>query len=118
MKKLSCLFAVLFAGQAHSYDGMSSQIPHALGGAVLAGVVAKAFEQSENRAWIGFGVSTALVVAVEGSRLGTGSRRNSQLLDIYSHTLGAAIGSWVTDKYILAPVVSPKSIGLVYKQSF
>ncbi len=117
-KKIVCLLGLMIAGQASAYDGMTSQIPHAMGGAILAGVVSKAFEQSEHRAWIGFGVSTALVVAVEGSRLGTGDRRHSQLLDIAYHTLGAAVGAWVTDKYILAPVVTPNSVGLVYKQNF
>lgn len=118
MKKLCSLLALAFVGQVHAYDGMTSQVPHALGGALLAGVITKAFDESEHRALIGFSISTALVVAVEGSRLGTGDRRNSQLLDIGYHTLGAAIGAWVTDKYILMPIIAPRTVGFMYKQEF
>ncbi len=109
---------LIFFGKVHAYDGMTSQIPHAVGGALTAGLLSKAFEESEHRALIGFSVSTALIVMAEGSHLGTGSRRSSQLLDIFYHTLGSAIGAWATDKFILSPVVTPHSLGVAYIKKF
>ena len=118
MKKLYVLLALVITGPVHAYDGMSSQIFHAIGGALLAGAIEKSVEDHEHRALIGASVSTALFAAVEGRQLGTGSRRHSQLLDIYYHTAGSILGAWVTDKFILSPVVAPGSIGLTYRQSF
>ncbi len=118
IKNLLCLCALFFTEQACAYDGMTSQIPHALGGALLAGLITKSSDESEHRALIGFSASTALVVAVEGSQLGTGSRRHSQLLDISYHALGSAIGAWTTDKFILSPVIAPTYIGLMYIGKF
>lgn len=109
---------LIFFGKVHAYDGMTSQIPHAVGGALAAGLLSKVFEESEHRALIGFSVSTALIVLAEGSQLGTGSRRNSQLLDIAYHTLGSAIGAWATDKFILTPIVIPRGLGVAYIQKF
>lgn len=118
MKKLFCLLALIFSGQAHAYDGMSSQIPHAVGGALLAGAIAKSFEENQHRALIGASISTTLFAAVEAHQLGTGSRRHGQMLDIYYHTLGSVIGAWATDKFILLPLMSPDSIGVAYTQNF
>ena len=118
MKKLCCLLVLALTGQVHAYDGMTSQIPHTIGGALLAGVITKSFEEHEHRALIGFSISTALFAVVEGHQLGSGSHRQSQMLDIYYHTIGSAIGAWATDKFILSPVVTPNSIGVAYEQSF
>lgn len=118
MKKLCCALALVSASQVHAYDGFSSQGAHAAGGALFAGLMTRAFEDSEHRALVGFGISTALVVAVEGSHLGTGSRRSSQLLDIYYHAFGSAVGAWATDRFILSPVVTPNSVGVTYLQKF
>jgi hypothetical protein len=54
----------------------------------------------EYRGWIGFGLSSALGVIGE---LLSGS--NSSGLDMASHAVGSAIGAFVTDKWILQPVV-------------
>lgn len=120
MKKLCCAIALALAlaGQVQANDGFSSEGSHAAGGALLAGLITRTFDESEHRALIGFGISTALVVVVEGSQLGTGARRRSQLLDISYHTFGSAVGSWVTDRFILSPVVAPGSVGLAYLQVF
>ena len=118
MKKLCFLLVSALTGPAQAYDGMSSQISHAIGGALLAGAIEKAVEDHEHRALIGASVSTALFAVVEGRQLGTGSRRHSQLLDIYYHTAGSILGAWATDKFILSPVVAPGSVSLTYRQSF
>ena len=118
MKKLCFLFAFALTSEAWAFDGMSSQIFHAVGGAALAGIMTKSFEAHDHRALIGFSISTALFAAVEGRQMGSGSRRHSQMLDIYYHTMGSAIGAWATDKFILLPIVTPTSIGVAYEQSF
>lgn len=124
MKKLTRLkigigaLALALSGSTMAYDGLTSEVSHAVAGAVLAGAVAKGFEDSPNRGWIGFAVSTAAVVLVEGYNISRGSDRSSQMLDIYSHTLGAAIGAWLTDKYFLTPVVTQRSVSLLYQRSF
>lgn len=56
MKKLCFLFVLALTVQAHAYDGMTSEIPHAIGGALLAGAITKSFEEHEQRVLIGFSV--------------------------------------------------------------
>jgi hypothetical protein len=118
MKKYCYLFFLVLTSQAHAYDGMSSEISHAIGGAFFAGAIETAFEEHEHRALIGFSISTALFAVVEGRQMGSGARRHSQMLDIYYHTMGSALGAWATDKFILLPILTPSKIGVAYTQSF
>ena len=62
----------------------------AAGGALLAGAVAKIYSESENRAWIGFAVSTAGIVISEAHQMSKGAKHSSSMLDIASHAAGAA----------------------------
>ncbi|MCW8847958.1 MAG: hypothetical protein OQK19_04345 [Sedimenticola sp.] len=98
--------SLLFCGQASAYDGWSSELSHATGGAIFAGGVTyladRYTEHKENRAWIGFGVSSILFTVVE---LSTQGSSYSNRLDIASHVIGSAVGAFATDKWILKPVV-------------
>ncbi|MCB1864028.1 MAG: hypothetical protein KDG50_01245 [Chromatiales bacterium] len=91
------------AEPVQAYDGWSSELSHAGGGALLAGGITYIADQYEvsrkNRAWIGFGLSSALGVIGELVTTGTSA------LDMFSHAAGSAIGAFVTDKWILHPVV-------------
>jgi hypothetical protein len=118
MKKLWA-FALLFCS-AHSqaYDGLTSELSHAVGGALLAGAVTQIYSESENRAWIGFAVSTAAVVLEQGYEISRGANRNSQILDMAWHAVGSALGAWATDKYLLVPVVTRTSVGMVLVHPF
>ncbi len=118
MKTAACALVLAFAMPAHAYDGLSSELPHAAAGALLAGAVTKAFDDSPNRAWIGFAVSTATVVLIEGYHMSRSPDKSGQRLDIFSHTLGAAIGAWATDRFFLAPLITPRSVGLAFTRSF
>ncbi len=122
MKKIICApalaLSLLLAAPAHAYDGLSSELAHTAAGALLAAAVTRASEDSPNRAWVGFAASTATAVLVEGYNISRGSDRSGQLLDIFSHTLGAAIGAWATDRYFLAPVITPRGVGLALTRSF
>ncbi len=118
MKKLWTIALLFFSIHSHAYDGLSSELSHAVGGALLAGAVTKIYSESENRAWIGFAVSTAAVVLEQGYEISRGANRNSQIKDMAWHALGSALGAWATDKYLLVPVVTRTSVGLVMVRPF
>ena len=115
---IAVVAALSVAAPAYAYDGLSSELPHAAAGALLAGAVTKAFDDSPNRGWIGFAVSAATVVLIEGYNMSRSPDKSGQRLDIFSHTLGAAIGAWATDGFFLAPVITPRSVGLSLTRSF
>ncbi len=106
---------LLFCGQANAYDGWSSELSHAAGGAVVAGEITfladKYSSHRENRAWIGFGVSSLLFTAVE---LTTQGSSYGNRLDIASHVIGSAVGAFATDKWILKPVVKRENAVSAY----
>lgn len=118
MKKIWAIVLLFFSAHSHAYDGLSSELSHAVGGALLAGAITKIYSESENRAWIGFAVSTATVVLEQSYEISRGANRNSQIKDMAWHALGSALGAWATDKYLLVPVVTRTSVGLVMVRSF
>jgi len=118
MKKFWAIALLFCSAHSHAYDGLSSELSHAVGGALLAGVVTKIYSESENRAWIGFAVSTAAVVLEQGYEISRGANRNSQIKDMAWHALGSALGAWATDKYLLVPVVTRTSVGMVIVRPF
>ena len=118
MKKIWAIVLLFFSAHSHAYDGLSSELSHAVGGALMAGAITKIYSESENRAWIGFAVSTAAVVLEQSYEISRGANRNSQIKDMAWHALGSALGAWATDKYLLVPVVTRTSVGLVVVRSF
>jgi hypothetical protein len=118
MKKLAAMVLLFLSAHSHAYDGLTSELSHAAGGALLAGAVTKMYSESENRAWIGFAVSTAAVVLEQGYEISRGANRNSQIKDMVWHAAGAALGAWATDKYLLVPVVTRTSVGMVMVRPF
>lgn len=92
-----------------AYDGWGSELSHAAGGMALAGAITAIADhyQMENRAMVGFGVSSALSILAEGYQLATDkdAKTSSSLLDIGAHIAGSAIGAMITDRYWLSPVV-------------
>ena len=126
-KSIIILSSLLWTLQLSATESFNSEISHAAGGALLAGgitAIADYYpEYKENRGMVGFGVSTAAGVidfvietAVDGNAKG-------QLLDLASHTLGSAFGAWLTDEYILSPIVTEsktegKYLGLAMNYSF
>jgi hypothetical protein len=135
MKKILCLCIVmLFATQAFAEDvvsvpgesgsantadtiNWSGEFFHAAGGAVIAGVATAVANKywPEHRALIGFSFSTACGIIGEGiDRYNYGEKFSSMLQDVAFNTLGAAIGSLITDKFILMPVVEREHAGTTY----
>lgn len=103
--------SMLIAPNAHATDSLESEAAHFVFGAVLAGGITWAVdeyfpEHRENRGWIGFGISSvgaALESLYEYNINGNG---RNQTIDALSHIAGSALGAYVTDEYILAPVIS------------
>ena len=118
MKRLLTIALLFCAAHSHAYDGLTSELSHAAGGALLAGAVTKMYSELENRVWIGFAVSTAAVVLEQGYQISRGANRNSQIKDMAWHAVGSALGAWATDKYLLVPVVTRTSVGMVMVRPF
>ena len=118
MKKLICLSSLALSGFAHAYDGASSELSHTAFSAALAGVVTHAYSESENSAWIGFAVATGASALHQGYQAAHGSSKSGSLLDFASSAIGAALGAWATDTYILTPIVKPSFTGLTISRSF
>ena len=117
--KLFCVVLLCgVMGTCHASDGWSSELSHATGGALLASAVTRIYGDSDNRAWIGFAVSSAGIVLSESYQISQGAKRSSSYLDMASHMAGAALGAWWMDKYGLTPVISRHSVGLVMRRQF
>lgn len=102
-------------GVAFAYDGFTSEISHAFAGAGTAMVVSVIAERqgAESPRWIGFGSSVALSLVAEGAQVaggGAGVGRSSAL-DFASNLVGAAVGTWLSDRYLLTPVVARDAQG-------
>ncbi|USV58773.1 hypothetical protein [Aeromonas encheleia] len=100
----------LLSTGAQANDSFNSELSHAIGGAAMgAGFTALSdyYGYSEHRGWIGFGISTGIGVAGELIERATG-KGDFSALDAGSNALGAAIGAFVTDRWILAPVLLPE----------
>ncbi|MBA1433391.1 MAG: hypothetical protein FAF04_07330, partial [Epsilonproteobacteria bacterium] len=118
---------LLFSLQLKATDTFNSEASHFVGGAVLAGISTAVVDQfqdyKQNRAIIGFGVSTLYGLVDQSIQYAENGGAGGQLLDFAAHTLGAACGVWITDKYILAPVIKKshregKYLGLALGYTF
>ncbi|MEN9719547.1 MAG: hypothetical protein RIT13_252 [Pseudomonadota bacterium] len=96
----------------HASDGFYSEMSHAIGGAAMASFITHKYSDSEYRSWIGFGLSTAIIVVAQNYEISKSGKRSSQQLDMVAHALGSALGAWYTDKYVLVPLVQKNYIGL------
>jgi hypothetical protein len=103
---------------ATAYDGFTSEISHAAGGALMAGLVVQACADDERRAWIGFAVSAAAGALSESLQASRGARGYSSMLDAASHAAGAAVGAWAGDRYRLLPVLQRPYVGFLLVHRF
>lgn len=107
---VSC--SLLATPQCNASDSFTSEMSHVVGGGVMAGYITHRYSDSEYRSWIGFGVSTAIIVVEQNYEISKSGKRSSQQLDMVAHALGSAIGAWYTDKYLLMPIVKRNYLGL------
>jgi hypothetical protein len=103
--------ALLFSAPARSYDGLTSELGHAMGGMAVAGVTTWAVSDlwPESRGLIGFGA--AVLVGVLDELHDKHKGYGFSALDVASSAAGGAIGAFVTDRFILAPVASRSQSG-------
>lgn len=109
-------------------DSFNSEISHVIGGTVIAGGITAAIdryypEYREDRGWIGFGLSSVGMIAFESVTVALRGDLSGQLLDVASHVTGSALGAFVTDQYLLSPVIQDsasegKYIGLTLQHTF
>jgi len=116
-RRQSIRTAAIFIGLCLSrpvlaYDGFTSEISHVAGGALLAGtstfLVDKFNWSHEHRALVGFGTGATLGV------LGELATDGSSVIDMASHVLGAAIGAYSTDRWLLRPVIKQDAANGMY----
>ncbi|MBV7316298.1 hypothetical protein [Shewanella sp. NIFS-20-20] len=100
-----------FMTMAKGNSSFNSEISHVAGGAVMAGAVVALSDHywpQYNRAWVGFGVSALIGTLAELNQYSRNENSIEEaLLDATSHALGSAIGAYLTDQYILSPVIKP-----------
>ena len=107
---VSC--ALISSAQCSASDSFTSEMSHVISGAAIAGYITHRYSESEYRSWIGFGVSTAIVIAEQNYEISKAGNRSSQQLDMVAHALGSALGAWYTDKYLLVPLIKRNFVGL------
>ena len=107
---VSC--ALIASPQCSASDSFTSEMSHVISGAAIAGYITHRYSESEYRSWIGFGVSTAIIVVEQNYEISKSGNRSSQQLDMVAHAIGSAIGAWYTDKYLLVPMVKRNYVGL------
>ena len=105
-------FALITSPQCSASDSFTSEMSHVISGAAIAGYITHRYSESEYRSWIGFGVSTAIVIAEQNYEISKVGKRPSQQMDMAAHAIGSALGAWYTDKYLLVPLVKRNYIGL------
>ena len=129
MKKITLLIAsTLMITQLEANDGFGSEMSHLVGGAVMAGGITAVVdsyypEYKENRGMIGFWASSAAIIVEQGVEYALHGNAKGQTLDAISHIAGSVLGAFVTDQYILSPVIKDSSItgnyvGLTLQRSF
>lgn len=108
------IISVLSILSLNASDGFNSEASHFAGGAVIAGGVTAIVdnyypEYKSDREMIGFGVSSIYIIAEQSIEYAVNGNAKSQLMDAAAHILGSALGAYITDKYILLPVIKDSS---------
>lgn len=128
MKLKMLIIGSLMVSSLYGADDINSEMSHFTGGVVLASgitAVVDSFypEYRADRGLIGFGISSAVALVDQTIQYAEYGRARGQLLDAAAHIAGSALGAWVTDKYILSPVIidsasEGKYIGLNVQHTF
>jgi hypothetical protein len=111
--------SMLITSNVYATDSFSSEAAHFVFGAALAGGITAVVdhwypEQREYRGWWGFGVSSVGAVLESAYEYSTNGNGRNQALDAAYHIAGSALGAYVTDKYILEPVIKTSGSEVSY----
>lgn len=97
-------------GVSRANDSVNSELSHVVSGALIAGGSTAIAEHCrvDDRRWFGFATSVGLSAVIEGVQiLATGPDQvGPSAMDFTANLLGAAFGAWVTDRFLLLPVVT------------
>lgn len=112
----------------HASNSVNSEASHFVGGAVMAGGITAVVDQyypeyKSERGMLGFEISSVAIIVEQSIEYAINGNAKGQLFDAASHILGSALGAYITDKYILLPVVKDSStdgkyVGLSVQHSF
>lgn len=126
--KILVASSLMVASTLNANDSFNSEFSHFAGGAVMAGGITAVVdhyypEYRSDRGMIGFGISSAAIVIEQGIECAMHGNARGQLLDAASHIAGSALGAYITDQYILSPVIQKsasegKYIGLNIQHTF
>lgn len=108
--------SLLLASNSYATDSFNSEAAHFVFGAAVAGGITAVVdhwypEQREYRGWWGFGISSVGAVLESVYEYNVNGNGRNQAIDAASHIAGSALGAYVTDKYILEPVIKPAAAG-------
>jgi uncharacterized membrane protein YdcZ (DUF606 family) len=127
-KYILSLSALALGVQLYATDSFNSEMSHAVGGAVMAGGITAVVDQyypeyREERGMMGFGISSAAIVAYQIYEYAEHGNAGGQMLDAAAHIAGSAVGAYLTDKFILSPVVSDspsegRYVGMTFGRTF
>lgn len=110
-------------------DSTASELSHLLSGALVASAataLANHYDyRVEDRGWVGFWASVGISLVSESVQvISNGSSQvRSSALDFGYNLVGASIGAFVTDRFILQPVVTRdaaghRSVGVAMQTTF
>jgi len=111
MKRYMLIICCMFLNiNIYANDSFNSEMSHAIGGMVMAGgttAIVDAYypQYADNRGKIGFAVSSIAIIVEQSIEYAQRGDARGQMLDAFSHIVGSAFGSFITDKYILSPVI-------------
>lgn len=115
--KLHGLFFLTIAGVSTLWanNSIESESSHFVGGAIMAGGITAIVdhyypEYKNDRGMIGFLGSSAAIVIEEGMVIAFQGGGSGDVLDMAAHIAGSAIGAYVTDRYVLSPVLEDSKI--------
>jgi hypothetical protein len=107
----------LGCGSSRANESVGSEFSHLLAGAAFASAATVVADHYgvEQRAWVGFGTSVGISFVLEAVQIAANgsSQVGPSALDFGSNLIGAAFGAWVTDRYVLQPVLGKDSTGHV-----
>jgi len=124
------LFSLCCATQLYSASntGFNSEASHFIGGAVMAGsitaIVDKYYpEYADKRQIIGIALSSGIIVLEQSYEAIQHGDARSQMIDALAHIGGAVVGAYITDKYILEPIIKSdpnghRTVGVQFSHSF
>jgi hypothetical protein len=126
--KILVVSSLMVASTLSANDSFNSEFSHFAGGAVMAGGITAVVdhyypEYRSDRGMLGFEISSAAIIVEQGIEFALHGNGRGQLIDIASHVAGSALGAYVTDQYVLSPVMQNsasegKYIGLNIQHSF